>query len=409
MWTRCLLLLLIVVVFTFPRSVAARQWTSSSGEHRIEAELVSFDSERVRLKKQDGKIVVVPLDQLGDVDRKWIEELARKQGAARSLLEKKGFRVSSDGLQTPEELELKNGLRDLPKLKKTLLDAGRQLEVAQKQVDENKAAIDKLTEAHRQLNTRLALIRPHQVTLNNKLVAALQANKAQVVLLVERDKKLKEQLSSARTDVCQARKSYVEAVMKLRTLVVDIVGKYEESANDKEIVDALARLNELTPDAYVLGESRTLAASIRQLDKLEEQIFSESIPLRADGGRMYAPVIINGEHAQEMVVDVGAPINILPLGMANECGIQVSATDKNVTISFGDGKELKGKLVTLKSLRVGKFTLSNVRCAVLGIDALNAKPLLGKTFLEKYQYEINAKKGTLTLIEVATVDKAPGT
>ena len=408
MWTRCLLLLLIAV-FSSPRFVAARQWTSSSGEHRIEADLVSFDSERVRLKKEDGKIVVVPLDQLGDADRKWIEELARKQGAARSLLEKKGFRVSSDGLQAPEELELKNGLRDLPKLKKALLDAGRQLEIAQKQADENQAAIDKRLENDRQLNTQLAMIRPRQVTLNNKLVAALQANKAQLVLLRERGKKLEEQVRSVRAEAFQARKDYVEAVMKLRTLVVSIVGKYEESAKDKEIVDAVAQLNESTPGVYALGESRTLTTSIRQLDKLEEQIFSESIPLRAEGGQMYASVIINGEHAQEMVVDAGAGIITLPLGMANECGIQVSASDPNVVLAFGDGKKLPGKLVTLKSLKVGRFTANDVKCAVLGLEALNAKPLLGKTFLEKYQYEINAKKGTLTLIEVTTVDKAPGT
>lgn len=387
---------------------AARQWTSSDGVHQIEAELVGLDSQRVRLKKKDGgEIVVVPLEQLGEADQKWIAEIVRRQKAAQGVLEKKGFRVTTDGLQVPEELELKNGLRELPQLKKTLLDFGRRLETAQKQVDDNQDAINKLVEANGQLSAQLAMIGVTQVTLNNKLVGALQANKAQLILTQQRGTKLEEQLKTARAEAYQARKTYFEAVMKLRTLIVGIVAKYEDSAKDPEIVKAVAGLNEVIPGVYVLGESRTLASSIRQLDKLEEQIYSESIPLRSEGGRMYVSVAINGQHAQEMVVDAGASISTLPLGFANQCGIQVSDSDPTVVLAFGDGNKIPGKLVTLGSLSVGRFTAKDVKCAVLGIEAINAQPILGKTFLEKFQYEINTQKGILTLIQVAADDKAP--
>lgn len=407
MQTKCLLLALIVVIAN-DRTSFAREWTSSGGEYRIEADLVGFDSQRVRLKKADGKIVIVPLEQLGEADQKWIAEIVRKQEAAKSVLEKKGFRVSSDGLQVPEELELKNSLRDLPQLKKPVIDAQWRLEKAQNQFDENKAAIERLIEANQQLNTRLAVINPTQITLNNKLVAALQANKAQIVLSQKRDKELGEQLKVAQANAGHARNEFVEAVMKLRASVVSIVSKYEESANDKEIIAAVDCLNEATPGTYALGESRTLAASIRQLEKLEDQIYSEAIPLRDESGRRYVSVVINGKHSHEMIVDAGASLVILPIGVANQCGIQVKASDPTAVLTLADGKKIPGKVVTLESIRVGQFTAKDVKCAVLGIEALNAKPLLGKNFLDNFKYEIDTQSNTMTLIEIAQDGKKPG-
>jgi aspartyl protease family protein len=166
-------------------------------------------------------------------------------------------------------------------------------------------------------------------------------------------------------------------------------------------------LNEALPGTYVLGESRTLAASIRQLEKLEEQIDSDSIPLRSASGRMVASAVINGQHTYDMVVDGGASLVILPLEIAGKCGIEVKTSDPNVILTHADGKKIPGKLVTIESLRVGRFAAKDVKCAVLGIEALNAQPLLGKSFLEKFQYEIDAQKCTLTLIEVASTDRVP--
>ena len=407
MQTKYLLLASIVIVAVHGTNLA-REWTSSNGEYRIEADLVGFDSQRVRLKKPDGKIVVVSLDQLGDADRKWVAEIARKQEAAEAVLEKKGFRVSSDGLQVPEEVELKNRLRDLPQLKKPVIDAQWRLEKAQSQFDENKNAIQRLIEANQQLNTRLAVINPTQITLNNKLVAALQANKAQIVLLQKRDKELDEQLKVAQANVGHARNEFVETVMDLRTTVVGVVAKYEESGKDKEVVAAVASLNEAMPGTYVLGESRTLAASIRQLEKLEEQIYSEAIPLRVEGGRRFVSAVINGTHSHEMIVDAAASLVILPIGIAGECGIQVKDTDPTAVLTLADGKKIPGKVVTLESIRVGQFTAKDVKCAVLGIEALNAKPLLGKNFLEKFKYEIDPQSNTMMLIEIAQDGKKPG-
>ncbi|NLS92609.1 MAG: hypothetical protein GXX96_10660 [Planctomycetaceae bacterium] len=408
MRTKFWLLLALAAILLPGRTATARVWTSSNGEHRIEAELVGFDAERVRLKKRDdGKIVVVPLDQLGESDQKWIAELVARQAAAKAVLEKRGFRISSDGLQVPEELELKNGLRDLPPLKKAVLDADRKLESARKQVDDNRGAVEKLIEANRQLNAQLAMIRPTQITLNNKLVAAIQANKAQIVLTQEQGKKLEKQVETARGEAAQTRATFLEAVGKLRTLVVDIIAKYEESAKEDDVAAAVAAMNEALPGTYVLGESRTLAASIRELEKLQEHIDSDSIPLRSVAGRLVVSAVINDKHNYDMIVDAGSSLVVLPLAIAGQCGIEVKESDQNARLAHADGKIVLGKVVTISSLQVGRFTAKEVKCVVLGIDALNAQPLLGKSFLEKFQYEVDAQKCTLTLIEVAPEAKPP--
>ena len=56
------------------RPALAREWTDSSGTHKIEAELVKLDGEIVHLKKADGAIVKVPLNKLCEDDRKFVRE-----------------------------------------------------------------------------------------------------------------------------------------------------------------------------------------------------------------------------------------------------------------------------------------------------------------------------------------------
>jgi clan AA aspartic protease (TIGR02281 family) len=401
--------MLLMAVFMLARVGQAREWTSSDGKYRVEADLAGIGSETVRLKKKaDGKVVAVPLKQLCAADQQWIAQIVRQQEAAKGALEKKGIRAVGDGLQVPEELELKSGLRDLPKLKKTLMDSGRQLANARKLVDENKAAMIKLVEANRQFNTQLAMVGPNQVTLNNKLVGAIRANEAQLLLMQQRGANLETQSKNVRAKANEVRERFLETVLKLRKLADGITAKYEESSKDPDIVAAVAQLNQAVPRSFVLGESRSLTTSIRQIEKLEEQIFSESISLRSEGGTMFASVVIDGQHTHEMVVDSGASLISLPAQLAAQCGIQASASDPTIILGLADGSRIPGKLVTIQSVRVGRFTVENVECAILGPQAVNAEPLLGMSFLENFKFEIDAQNSTMTLIEIASDGKKPG-
>ncbi len=50
-----------------------RTWSDAQGIFELEASFVSTRDGKVQLRKQDGKLVTLPMDQLSDDDRRWIE------------------------------------------------------------------------------------------------------------------------------------------------------------------------------------------------------------------------------------------------------------------------------------------------------------------------------------------------
>jgi len=51
-----------------------RTWIDSTGEHKIEARFSGLTSGKVKLIKQDGSTVEVPLEKLSDDDQQWIKD-----------------------------------------------------------------------------------------------------------------------------------------------------------------------------------------------------------------------------------------------------------------------------------------------------------------------------------------------
>lgn len=60
-----------------PQSDEFRTWTDASGGYTIEAKYAGTAFGKVQLKKKDGSKVVVPMEQLSDADRDWIQKRSR--------------------------------------------------------------------------------------------------------------------------------------------------------------------------------------------------------------------------------------------------------------------------------------------------------------------------------------------
>ena len=81
-------LLGIVSIATF--SVAAdqqaetglRTWTDSSGRHTVKAAFLELRDDNVRLKKENGDVIQVPLNKLSEADREAAKKLMEKARAA---------------------------------------------------------------------------------------------------------------------------------------------------------------------------------------------------------------------------------------------------------------------------------------------------------------------------------------
>jgi len=65
--------------------LSARKWTSSDGKFSVEAELVSVDAGKVKLKKANGTVATVPVDRLSAEDRQYLEGLSAKAAPAREV------------------------------------------------------------------------------------------------------------------------------------------------------------------------------------------------------------------------------------------------------------------------------------------------------------------------------------
>jgi hypothetical protein len=82
--------LLFAAWLALPIVVDARTWTDSTGNYRVEADLIAFNDAMVVLKKENCQLVAVPVEKLSKNDR---EYLASKETAEQA-------RRSADAMQT---------------------------------------------------------------------------------------------------------------------------------------------------------------------------------------------------------------------------------------------------------------------------------------------------------------------
>jgi aspartyl protease family protein len=407
---------LVVLLLCAP--AVARKWTSAKGRFTIDAEYVDATDDAVRLKKVDGAVITVPLDKLSEDDRKHIAELLKAEKTpvkvdpnlteekAEAILKAKGLIYRSGEVRLPEESDLSAGLKEATKLRSEMLKSGRMLTAVEAQADKARQVISNLVALNVQLNAQLINVRQGDVTTNNKIIGAIQANEGQITLYRQGAEKLREQVRLTRGKANEAREAYIEKVLAMRELADSILVKYSKLAADAEVQGAIAKLSEGDDTPIKLAATREYLGAERKLQTMEESVLSESIPLRSGGGgSYYVSVMINGKYTHEMVVDSGSSMLAVPHEMAKQCGIEVTSEDQKIILVLADGSEIEAHEVTLASVRVGKFTIDNVRCAVFGPDATEAEPLLGMTFLNHFKFEINASKNTLTMVRVEEENK----
>lgn len=74
----------MLMFLAIPAAPVAREWTDSTGRYRVEAALVDVQGESVRLKKQDGAIVAVPIGRLSAQDQRWVKQQASGKEGTKS-------------------------------------------------------------------------------------------------------------------------------------------------------------------------------------------------------------------------------------------------------------------------------------------------------------------------------------
>ena len=393
-----------------------RQWTSLDGKFKVTAEVDSVVDSKVRLRTDKGRSVVVRIGHLSDADREFLKSFSDTTAAAEPSgvmsdqqategLQAKGVRVLNSGLALADETTLSKSLRLSDQLRHKLQTASRSLSKLEKDSYVLKEQVNRLRWANVQMSAQLATVNAGGggVRLNNKIVGALKANQGQMELLKDRREEVETQIKQSRASLNQEVEKFSGQLLAIRKQADSIRDRYDELATDTAVKEAVALLNQDAKQTLEVTPSRGFKAMQRRLKAMEDMVLTENIPLEVTpGGTMYVSVVINGEHQQQMVLDSGASVISLPGSIAAKCGIEIDSSAPRIQLTLADNSVISGRLVTIAQVRVGKFIVENVECAVLGPEAINAPPLLGMSFLGNFKFEVDANDQSLRMIKVAS-------
>ncbi len=323
------------------------------------------------------------------------------------VLRANGLRKLNQYFVLADESQVNSKFRELDLLHRKVADAQQKASAAEKKVEDKKKLIIASIQQQRELNAALATTT--SLKLHNKLVL-MHNELVDRVSLLERSDAEEKAAAAARAAVAVVSEQYIEGLLKARAQLDQADEQYTALADDAKVRQAIEDFNKGRPSAVKLGPTPAFALLDRKLKKLESGVLSETIAMqRGDGNLWHVTVSLNGKHAQEMAVDTGASVIALPYQVAEAAGMTPSATDPTVRVSLADGHVISAKRVFAASVRLGKFTVEHVECAVMPADLTQAQPLLGLSFFKHFTYKIDSAKGKLAISQIEQAEKGGGT
>ncbi|MDB5174189.1 MAG: hypothetical protein JWN51_2962 [Phycisphaerales bacterium] len=311
-------------------------------------------------------------------------------------LKSKELTKAGTNLVLPAEQQLAEGMKQIRVLRKKLDEDNKARTALEKQIKMMKSGIAQGEFQRRNMLDQYVKLK--DVTQKNNMVAQIES-------LESRLKEAHDQKETLETKVnaidAAPRQQFIDLVLDLYTKVDEAQGKYKELGEDPEVKGVIEKLNAPGKPKVKLGPSTEFLASATLLKKWRGDVSSDTIPIKHENEVPTVEVTLNGTTTREMIVDSGASMVCLTADLAKQ--LKMNPTDKDQTISFkmADGKVVEAKLMVLKSVRVGQFTVEDVECAVLPPSLVAAEPLLGGTFLNNFIFKVDPKAGELHLAVIA--------
>ncbi len=324
---------------------------------------------------------------------------------ARKILEEAGLKVTTGALSLPEEIEFGKSLREMKSKKKALMAADREVYATQREIDGIKDQIRELKLQYKNLNIELTNVT--NAVANNKIVGALNATIAEVEQREEHGKEADDRLKEARKRGAELRDAFIQELANLREQSEEVTKKWSSLAEEDAIKEAVDSINKALGSKFALQPASSFAGNLKQIKTMEEAVKSEAIKLENENNSLWVNVTINDKQKKRMIVDSGATAISLPDKMARDMGIKTDADGTPVIVTLADGRKVPGTMIKLDSVKVGKFTVQDVDCCVLGSDATDAPALLGMSFLGQFKFEVDADRAELRLVKVDSGEPMP--
>lgn len=303
------------------------------------------------------------------------------------VLAEKGLTKSGSTYVLAGEKELADTMRDLTAAKRKLDAEAKQRQALELQIGRVKQTIAGL-----EYDKKLAMDQLPTVK-NNTQLNQLRAKVAEYDTHMAEGARVKADLEGQLRKLGEsARAEYATKIMQAADIADKTIEAYGAMIKDADVVGAVAQTK------FKLGPTTEFLANIAALKKVRGDVNSNVVPAkRLLGGVPLVEAILNGKFTRTFTCDSGAATVVLPADMADELGMVPGPGDPTVQMHMADGKVLEGRLMKLKSVTVGIFTVSEVECVIMPKNAVNAPALLGGSFLNNFIYKLNPEAEELHL------------
>ena len=314
------------------------------------------------------------------------------------LLKSKGLTKAGNIYVLPADANLPEWIRASRAQQKKVEDTMKRRANLTRDLDAALSALDRLEEQNREQTERLSKMNKavegsynHQVDAVN----AIRGKEREGVAFVEKRQK-------ALQEVGDPGDEYVALILKMSEMVERLATRYTELAKDDEVKTAIDRLNETAKPRVKLGPSERFNQELPAIRKLCQTVNSATIRFDYVGGVPCVPVTLNGSVTVDMVVDSGAAIVSLSAETAEKLGLKPGPNDRVSKFVSADGAVSECHVMTLKSVRLGNFTVENIECSISPPSAKGAPNLLGGSFLRRFVYKMDLASGSLKISEISS-------
>jgi aspartyl protease family protein len=313
-----------------------------------------------------------------------------------------GLTLSGAAYVLNDESDILKQLPALRTTKKQVDEDARIRKALQAKINSSATFSAQSAKEHDQLNDKLSVINDR--VAHNRIV--LRMNQLVIKMKESAASRKESEEKLAKLDQTLTTK-YVDDVLALDTKAQSALKTYTTLSLDPAVKAALEKANRSASARANLGPTTAFVAAAGELTKYRTDIDSEAISLTEEGGVHGLSVLVNGAPVN-MIIDSGASMVTLPGEIAENLNLVPGTKDPTVEMKLADGHVIQVRKMTLKTVRVGRFTVENVTCAVMAKGLNNAPAVLGNSFLSHFVVKLDQKAGQLHLIEVETGEKKPG-
>jgi clan AA aspartic protease (TIGR02281 family) len=316
------------------------------------------------------------------------------ENAGKDPLKDAGLVRSGNVFVLPDDAAVVSGVASLRKTKMAADQETRARHAIDLQLAAKRNAVENDYKEWNTLQTKLSLVT--DVGVHNRIVMRMNRLVADQKQAIQAQKDLEEQAGKTSTS---AKTKFVDDVASLNTKADAVAERYKALANDPAVKGAISSMNATSLTKVALGPTAEFSAAVAELKKWQSAVESEAIPLIERNGIHMVDALLNGEHFV-LGLDTGASAVTLPFEIAEKLNLVPGEQDPTIKMQLADGNLIEGKQMTLKTVRVGRFTVQNVTCVVLQKDLKDAPSILGGSFLNHFIFRIDPGANELHLSQI---------